>query len=1343
MSPAFPVKPFAGFQYRQPTKRIRGQLARGILLFKVFASALVPSPVRAGLAEFDAAVGADESAGITVAGRLADAVTFPGNGSLPFQFGNISGDGTFECIVEATGQVPSGYLAVGSNLSSNLRIQQYNTTGQVGMTQLGVADYLFSPPVSSPDPAAHLAYVWNGAGTMKLYVNGTLAGTAAAVTQAFGLPDGQGFLGSNPSGGEGMSGTVYRVATYDSMLDEATLMRHAQAFLDVKPSPVIHTFTADPPAVAEGSPVILLWQVSGADTITLDGVEVTGLTQKTLTATGSAMTHHLVATNSNGAAEAELLVPVLSPAGHLVINEFMAANSATLRDSDGEWSDWLEIWNPTSREVNLAGYFLTDEATVPQLWPLPAAVLPAGGYRLIFLSDKDKVTETGEWHANFKLSKDGEYLALNGPAGVVQEFSPAFPPQEDDVSYGLNSADPLLEGYMGHPTPGTSNDPSLPKPARVEFSQEGGLLRAPVTVALSCPTPGVVIHYQLNGGADQIYTIPLVISATTQITAWARQLSQSGDRTQMGWVRLAPNLANYESALPIMVIDNFASGPVPQKGWSGTGAGIRQVPRQSAAWLAWDRSGSTASTSRDPQLHTAMGLRGRGAFSSSWRQKPYTVEAYDRSGAESDVPVLGMPAHADWILYFPDPDDNKDPTLLFNTFIYDLSRRLGHDAPRFRWVELFLNEDGGDVSLGDRRGVYAVLEKVSRGKERLDFEKLSADGTEGGWILNLNRMDAIPEEGWPAGNGADRPQFFRTAGANRIRETQPNNPANGGDDEPKQSNGYLNFDNPGGYSINPAQRASIENWFRGFEDVLYNNSEWRDPVNGYRKWLDDRDFAEYFIFNELSKNGDGMLISMFPWKGGDGRLRMGPAWDYNWSSYYVGGPATGNLRWRGDRIWYARLFTDPDFLQLYTDRWFAFRKSAMSNDGMAAIIDAQAAEITSAKAVAQGLSSANAWQARLTQMKNWLRDRAGWVDSQYLAAPVISLPAGIVTSGQEVLFAASAGVIYYTLDGSDPRVSGGGTASTAGTGNVIALTEDTKLTVRSRSSSTRWSAPETAVYVTDAVPATAENLVISEIHYHPARPSVAEMEAGFTDSGDFEFVELLNTGDHKISFGGLRFSAGEDGLGIGYVFDEGRLWSAPPGGRLVIVKNEAAFAMRYGRDIAVAGSYTGNLANSGDTLRLVKISGPVILELTYTDTRPWPEEPDGSGRSLTLLGGSSNPAFTAPEAWRASVAVGGSPGTSDSLPLPPGTDPIRYVFGNFPTEWSWAGGAATVRQRRVPGSDAVTAGMEFSQNLRDWISAGATDHSGTWQPDGTLLLERVLPVGARGFVRWRVTPRTP
>src|SRR5262245_20728438 len=100
-----------------------------------------------------------------------------------------------------------GYLAVGTNTASNLRYVQWNNTGQLGFTQLGVADYLFSPIVPSPTQPTHVAYVWEAATrTMRLYWNGSLAGTSSGVSASFAMPYGQGWLGANPSGTETMVG---------------------------------------------------------------------------------------------------------------------------------------------------------------------------------------------------------------------------------------------------------------------------------------------------------------------------------------------------------------------------------------------------------------------------------------------------------------------------------------------------------------------------------------------------------------------------------------------------------------------------------------------------------------------------------------------------------------------------------------------------------------------------------------------------------------------------------------------------------------------------------------------------------------------------------------------------------------------------------------------------------------------------------------------------------------------------------------------------------------------------------------------------------------------------------
>ncbi len=121
-----------------------------------------------------------------------------------------------------------------------------------------------------------------------------------------------------------------------------------------------------------------------------------------------------------------------------VINEFMAANTSSLADEDGAFSDWIEIFNPDATAVNLAGYGLTDSAALPQKWVFPSVTLPAGSYKIVFASSKNRSNPAANLHTNFSLSANGEYLALTAPGGaVLQEFAPAFPRQQDNLTYGL------------------------------------------------------------------------------------------------------------------------------------------------------------------------------------------------------------------------------------------------------------------------------------------------------------------------------------------------------------------------------------------------------------------------------------------------------------------------------------------------------------------------------------------------------------------------------------------------------------------------------------------------------------------------------------------------------------------------------------------------------------------------------------------------------------------------------------------------------------------------------------------------------------------------------------------
>lgn len=116
----------------------------------------------------------------------------------------------------------------------------------------------------------------------------------------------------------------------------------------------------------------------------------------------------------------------------------MASNSRTLRDDFGQFEDWIEVYNSSAQGLSLEGWALTDSANEPTKWRFPATNLPPRSNLVVFASGRDRRTPGLPLHANFRLSAEGEYLALVNPSGTfTSRFSPQFPPQMGDVSFGL------------------------------------------------------------------------------------------------------------------------------------------------------------------------------------------------------------------------------------------------------------------------------------------------------------------------------------------------------------------------------------------------------------------------------------------------------------------------------------------------------------------------------------------------------------------------------------------------------------------------------------------------------------------------------------------------------------------------------------------------------------------------------------------------------------------------------------------------------------------------------------------------------------------------------------------
>ena len=275
-----------------------------------------------------------------------------------------------------------------------------------------------------------------------------------------------------------------------------------------------------------------------------------------------------------------------------------------------------------------------------------------------------------------------------------------------------------------------------------------------------------------------------------------------------------------------------------------------------------------------------------------------------------------------------------------------------------------------------------------------------------------------------------------------------------------------------------------------------------------------------------------------------------------------------------------------------------------------------------------------------------------------------------------------------------------------------------RLRVRQKDVTGRWSRWSNAVqFVAGAAASgvTSSQLVISEVMYHPGALSAAETAAGYTDREQFEYIELMNISAGTLDLSGVAFT-----VGVVYTFANGV--TLAPGERIVVVKNAAAFALRYGSSARVAaGTYPNNLSNSGEEIRLVSAGQTVVQDFTYSDgshpatgqtVDPWPAGADGNGGSLVLMNPTFAPDETLYSNWRVSLRPQGSPGQADL---------INY------TEWA----------RRYPG----LGGANTDSDGDGWTNAaeyffGASPLAASSHPVTSAIIDRTVlsPGGAPYFV---------
>lgn len=202
------------------------------------------------------------------------------------------------------------------------------------------------------------------------------------------------------------------------------------------------------------------------------------------------------------------------------INEIMSSNSNFLFDEDGDDSDWIELYNPSSRPLNLSGYYISDKATQLNRWTFPAEVIPAHGFLVIFASGKDRAVAGSELHTNFSIKDEGEALFLTYRGEIVHQL-PAIA-LETNTSFGLFPDGNDEQLIFENPTPGSQNTGNQSS-GELMFSASGGFYDNAFFLTLSYGSGDYQVRYTTDGTMptpeSTLYTEPLFLDSTKWSTA--------------------------------------------------------------------------------------------------------------------------------------------------------------------------------------------------------------------------------------------------------------------------------------------------------------------------------------------------------------------------------------------------------------------------------------------------------------------------------------------------------------------------------------------------------------------------------------------------------------------------------------------------------------------------------------------------------------------------------------------------------------------------------------------------------------------------------------------------------
>ncbi len=635
-------------------------------------------------------------------------------------------------------------------------------------------------------------------------------------------------------------------------------------------------------------------------------------------------------------------------------NEAVAIN-----EIDCQGRDWVEFANTGEDEIDLTGWIVADQPDPTHGYQLEdGARLDAHGYYLVREEDGD---EAG---FDFGIACEADTLYLFDSQPVLHSSVPVGA-RVDGATWG-RLPDGVGEFHVTAPTPGMTNQALLP----TVIEPPGGPFSEAISVTI-LPADDASAYYTLDGtlpaveltadgpqliGSTQLYEEPIQLSGPATVRALSATDFGIGDVVSQPYVHIAEDIAEFSSNLPIVVLHSFEVAPTRP----------RDDIRTPFTMTILEPAEERATIVGTPTLNVRVGLDVRGNTSFSHPKKPYAVEIWGHAVDDDvDVSVLGMPAESDWAFYAPIVYDRA---LIRNALVYEWGNDTGRYAPRTRFAEVFVTDEGDSVREEDYVGVYSIIESVKRSDNRIDIARLAEDDIThpeitGGYIF---KEDWLPrgETGFEAG---------RADGAFRF------------DGHP------LVWSYPSESELVPLQIDYFVGQLDQFGDALAADDH-LNPDSGlhYSEFIDVDSWIDFHIVQTLTKNPDSFRRSTYFHKDREGPIAAGPLWDFDRSMGSAEDDRSSDpARWGHDSHfyrygWWGALFQDPWFSEQYWSRWEELLEDELSVEALHASVDRMADQLT--EAAPRNFARwdeypprGGSFEAEIELLKTWLSERHAWI----------------------------------------------------------------------------------------------------------------------------------------------------------------------------------------------------------------------------------------------------------------------------------------------------------------------------------------------------------------------------